>query len=552
MQKLVWQNANGVELDLTSGNYGITEWEGFSNTSLNIQQQQVPFQDGGVFLDALIEQRELSVTLAIQDNNNLELRYQQRRELISALNPKLGEGYLIYTNDFISKRIKCVPQIPLFETHNSDTVGTPKASLSWTACSPYWEDLQETEVVASLGEVLEVNNEGDVDTNVLIETRNSFTDGSIRNITTGKVIGITGNYDTQVIINTESGQKTVIEKKYGINWKSGGVIYDCDTDGFDTVFVGTKPLKRTLDGQYEIIKIPEIETSGEVCVSVAFTGIYWFVITQKKIFKSTDLVNWEKAYDRTGDIGTFRTCAYGNGKIVVAGQGALVVSTDFANWSIPQADENSFTKARYLNGMFFLMCGTAHFLTSTDVLNWTLNPNLELVSGSANDISYGNGVYLAMADNASVCTSMDLTTWTKTSVENVISVRALQFYQGYFYILGQNANLPSAESGVCLKSQDLTTFEQLQLNTSSLYNAKIIDKELYMMGNGGYIASIDINGNIEVEKEAFSANIIEAICKDGTLLGVTQSGYFSKPEDIMLIKGIKEGLFNKIKDRITT
>ena len=32
----------------------------------------------------------------------------------------------------------------------------------------------------------------------------------------------------------------------------------------------------------------------------------------------------------------------------------------------------------------------------------------------------------------------------------------------------------------------------------------------------------------------------------------TQSGYFSKPEDIMLIKGIKEGLFNKIKDRITT
>ena len=29
MQKLVWQNAKGVELDLTSGNYGITEWEGF-------------------------------------------------------------------------------------------------------------------------------------------------------------------------------------------------------------------------------------------------------------------------------------------------------------------------------------------------------------------------------------------------------------------------------------------------------------------------------------------------------------------------------------------
>jgi hypothetical protein len=78
MQKLVWQNSNGNEIDLTSGNYGITNWEGFSNTELNIQSQQVPFQDGAVFLDALMEQRELSVTLAMQDNNNLETRYSNR------------------------------------------------------------------------------------------------------------------------------------------------------------------------------------------------------------------------------------------------------------------------------------------------------------------------------------------------------------------------------------------------------------------------------------------------------------------------------------------
>ena len=102
MQKLVWQNANGDEINLTGGNYGITEWEGFSNASLNIQNQQVPFQDGAVFLDALIEPRELSVTLKMQDKGNLEERYRMRRELIHILNPKLGEGHLIYTNDFIS------------------------------------------------------------------------------------------------------------------------------------------------------------------------------------------------------------------------------------------------------------------------------------------------------------------------------------------------------------------------------------------------------------------------------------------------------------------
>ena len=91
MQKLVFRNGKGTEIDLTSGCYGITEWSGFSADGLNIQSQQVPFQDGAVFLDALMEQRDLSVTLAINDENNLETRYQKRRELIALMNPKLGK-----------------------------------------------------------------------------------------------------------------------------------------------------------------------------------------------------------------------------------------------------------------------------------------------------------------------------------------------------------------------------------------------------------------------------------------------------------------------------
>ena len=86
MQKLVFINGAGNQIDLTAGNFGITNWTGLSNTSLNIQTQQVPFEDGGVFLDALMEQREIEVTVAIYDGNNLELRYQKKRELISALN----------------------------------------------------------------------------------------------------------------------------------------------------------------------------------------------------------------------------------------------------------------------------------------------------------------------------------------------------------------------------------------------------------------------------------------------------------------------------------
>lgn len=267
MQKLVWQNANGVELDLTSGNYGITEWEGFSNASLNIQQQQVPFQDGGVFLDALIEQRELSVTLAMQDNNNLELRYQLRRELISALNPKLGEGYLVYTNDYISKRIKCVPQIPLFETHNSDTVGTPKASLSWTACSPYWEDLEETEVEIG-AEPTEVVNDGECEIGFEADILASNIDDFIlQNITTEQKIEIEDNIGTKIELDTKVGEKKLtaqatnleeltfnynIRPAQGLVWvEELGLYIGNIRDENSIAYIGTSPDGETWTQRYQ-------------------------------------------------------------------------------------------------------------------------------------------------------------------------------------------------------------------------------------------------------------------------------------------------------------
>ena len=244
MQKLVWQNANGVELDLTSGNYGITEWEGFSNTSLNIQQQQVPFQDGGVFLDALIEQRELTITLAMQDNNNLELRYQQRRELISALNPKLGEGYLIYTHDFISKRIKCVPQIPIFETHNSDTAGTPKASLSWTACEPYWEDLEETTV--ELPTSTPIENNGDVPCQIKAVLNAGASNPVLFNKANNKEIGLSGVFEYDVEVNTNYGEKGIQTDNIGYQWVSGGDFLSCCYGAGKLVFAGVVNMIREL------------------------------------------------------------------------------------------------------------------------------------------------------------------------------------------------------------------------------------------------------------------------------------------------------------------
>lgn len=212
MQKLIWQNSIGDEINLTSEPYGITNWEGFSNAPINIQSQQVPFQDGGVFLDALIEQRELSVTLKMQDNNNLEKRYKMRRELIHALNPKLGEGYLIYINNFISKRIKCIAQIPLFPTHNSNNPGTPSASLSWTACEPYWEDLEETSFTIKSNERVNINYEGDVEVKPTITFWGNATNPKIKNIDNETQLSMNGQI-SDFSADLSFGRKTFNKEK---------------------------------------------------------------------------------------------------------------------------------------------------------------------------------------------------------------------------------------------------------------------------------------------------------------------------------------------------
>ena len=214
MQKLIWVNSKGNSVDLTSGNYGITNWEGFSNTSLNIQSQQVPFQDGSVFLDALLEPRELNVTLAIQDKGNLETRYRLRRELIHILNPKSGEGYLIYKNDFTEKRIKCISQTPLFENHNSNDSGTPKASLSWTACEPYWEDLEPVIIPLSLGRRITVENIGDVATGFQVEfIDDTVVNPKITNYTQNKSVELKGTFNQNILIDSNFGKKRIYEKE---------------------------------------------------------------------------------------------------------------------------------------------------------------------------------------------------------------------------------------------------------------------------------------------------------------------------------------------------
>lgn len=384
MQKLVFVNANGVSVDLTSGNYGITEWSGFANTELNLQTQQVPFHDGSVYLDGLLSERELSVTLAMNDENNLEKRYQLRRELISILNPKLGEGTLIYTNDYTSKQIRCVPQIPIFENHNSNDSGTPKASLAWTACDPYWEDVEETVVEFETNTIPVIMNNGDVQTSCQIEFfSNNMENPSITNLNTDKSIRYIGTLTDSLAINTQYGKKEVYTENYKtIIKENNGNIYD-------------------------------ICYAVELGISIAVCGKYYLL--------SYDGNEWNPiTFDFDDDIICCLYSEIGKKFLIGGSNGALYESQNGQSWDKITTGLNvTLNKIYETSSMNIIVGDNGTILTSDDTLTWTsqtsgTNYNVKDVAYSAHDSQYVAVASIEGSDNMDsvILKSSNLTTWT--------------------------------------------------------------------------------------------------------------------------------------------
>ena len=548
MQKLVWQNANGDEINLTGGNYGITEWEGFSNASLNIQNQQVPFQDGAVFLDALIEPRELSVTLKMQDKGNLEERYRMRRELIHILNPKLGEGYLIYTNDFISKRIKCIPQIPLFETHNSDTRGTPKASLSWTVCNPYWEDLGETVVSLSKNENAVIHNNGDVPCQIKALINPISNNPIIYNRNTEKQISLTGTFTGNVVINTENGNKSVQEEVLSFKWNCGTALNDCIQKGNSIVCVGTiiaemdffSKKKTAYTAPNQFLKI--IEAFGK-----------YIAIATYAVYTSNDCINWERV--KTFDDYEARDICYSNelGIVIMVGRDVfendtIFYSTDGTAWSRRQiyasGYENSTKKGIVYSssvGKFVIVCQTnfgsdnSIIFISTDGVSWDRTS----VNASLNDVCYFElgGCFIAVGGSGTIFTSTDGSSWTSrtSGISNYLA--SISISVDMAVAVGNTGKILTSYDGISWTERN----SNVSNNLSGVYYSSFLNL-FTVVGVGGVILESNDGINYTIDAVGTNQNINYAVVNGERIVFVTSNGYV----------GISDTLSNWTITRIST
>ena len=528
MQKLVFINGNGVQIDLTAGKFGITNWAGLSNTSLNIQTQQVPFEDGGVFLDALMEQREIELTVAIYDGNNLELRYQKKRELISALNPKLGEGTLIYTNDYLSRQIKAVPQIPLFENKNSNDAGTLKASVAFSCPSPYWEDLEETEISFDSAEQPIINNTGDVPCQITMEWFTNYVkNGSVTNLTKNQKIKYNGITTNDIKFVTEIGKKSVISERMELSLISyGSTIKDIVYAEKLSLFVAIGPyglIMTSKDGRNW--NIEESPTTNElrkiiysndknifVCVSTlggqvlySNDGKNWnmtttgttpylrdvayspelelFIIVGDGTFaSSSDGINWT-AVSSGRDLGVFYSSPL-HMFVSVGYYGAITTSTDGIHWTSQTSGTNKDLLAgaysEYLN--LFVVCGGGVILASSDGINWTI---VSTDIASLEDVTYSTDLelFVAISSYGDVYTSRDGINWSKTKELNWYTMNTIIYVQDFacFFIGGQ---------GYLATTNDCINFNKIFCYEGPSINDIIYSKELNMFVAVGTFADI--------------------------------------------------------------
>lgn len=478
MQKLIFRNANGVEVDLTSGDFGITEWKGFSDVSLNLQTQQVPFQDGSVYLDGLLGNREISVTLAVNDNNDLEKRYELRRNLIEVLNPKLGEGTLIYKNDYLMRQIKGVPLLPVFKNKNSNDRGTLKASLAWTCPSPYWEDVEEKAVFFKSYEVVDVENNGDIPAQMKIDF---FTENVKNPVITRmgdeKKIAYNGILSNNLHIDTNIGNKHVYSEALKFDaLKFNGDLTSVCFSKKTGIFVasGAGILKFLYSGENWT---DVILTGSEIMNCVKYIeqlNLFVAVGNTGAIYMSTDGIVWNKKESNTTK--DLRDVAYSEilNLFVAVGGTEILISSDGESWQSQNVTYilNSIAYSKELN--LFVAVGNNDLITSSDGVNWDKRDSgISVTYFYLQSVVWSkkNEQFVAVGYNGKITVSNDGINWVEHSYgnKNLMDVIYNDISE-LFIAVGKN--------GLIITSNDGINWTQQYHNNELFLNGIVYSPEL--------------------------------------------------------------------------
>jgi hypothetical protein len=229
MQRIIFTNARGQSVELkSSAPFLLQSVDGLGDVDADTQTQKSPFQDGSTYIDSVLQERAISMQIAILASDTATL-LQQRQYLAAVFNPKLGLGTLRYENDETIREIEAVPDgVPTFPSGRDNRGQTFQKALVNLLCpNPFWKSTEITEEPTfeplfqfPFDGVFEIGvqrdnriivNDGDAPAPLYIEFHGPAVNPIIVNRTTGEFIKVNQTLGENEVmkIDTTPGRKSV-------------------------------------------------------------------------------------------------------------------------------------------------------------------------------------------------------------------------------------------------------------------------------------------------------------------------------------------------------
>jgi Phage tail protein len=228
LRRLIYENSRGDSIEFYLSPLFIDSLNGVGEVEVDLQSQKSPYQDGDTHIDAVLKPRYINLEGEIIEISAPEIK-KLRRELIKLCNPKLGLGKITLEMDGDIREIIGTPDGGVVFPERGENI-YQKFMITWKCSDPNWYDPKiEKRTLASfvggfsfpfsfplsfgeVGDFLEVENKGDVDTPVFVVFKGPLKNPVLENKTTGQKITVTQEIPAgeSLEINTAFGKKSVI------------------------------------------------------------------------------------------------------------------------------------------------------------------------------------------------------------------------------------------------------------------------------------------------------------------------------------------------------
>ena len=205
--KFINSNGKSITLDYTS-DYIIESYDGLTASEIIPVSTRGYRQDGYTRVNTNLGSRYININFYVYAESMLAF-YEKRRKLVSVFNPLLGEGTLIYTNDYTSKSIRGVVSVP--PTPVTKMGSLQSFNIEITCDNPLWFDNEESAVkmgdftgglsyplqfegngekFAQKGDIANIKIVGDIPSPIRAEFRNESVNPVLTHMNTGNFIKV--------------------------------------------------------------------------------------------------------------------------------------------------------------------------------------------------------------------------------------------------------------------------------------------------------------------------------------------------------------------------